>query len=64
MAKNSTLFSNLSFISAGEKNLKEKSLFDNQFSPSDAIITGILSFSKALRIEKSRQTGLIEIVLN
>jgi hypothetical protein len=64
MAKNSTLYSNVSFISSGKKNLKDNTLSNNQFAPGDAIITGILSFSKALKIEKSRSAGLIEIVLN
>lgn len=64
MAKNSTLFSNDSFISHGEKNQKEKTLLDNETCPSDGVIRNILSFSKALKIEKSREVGLIEIVLN
>ena len=64
MAKNSTLFSNLSFISRGEKNLKENSSLDNQFSPGDTVIANILNFSKALKVEKSRECGLIEMVLN
>lgn len=64
MAKNSTLFSNASFLSLGEKNLKDKAFLDNHFAPDDAVIANILAFSKALRIEKSRQTVLIEVVLN
>ncbi|TAL59397.1 MAG: hypothetical protein EPN85_09370 [Bacteroidetes bacterium] len=64
MAKNSTLFSNASFISLFEKNVKEKASLENQFSPGDAVIANILAFSKALKIERSRQTGLIEVVLN
>ena len=64
MAKNSTLFSNASFISSGEKNLKDNSSQDNQFSPSDAVIANILAFSKALKVERSREVGLIEVVLN
>lgn len=64
MAKNSTLFSNASIITLRDKNLKEKAFSDNQFSPGDAVIANILAFSKALKIEKSRSTGLIEMVLN
>jgi len=61
MAKNSTLFSNVSFIPHDEKDMKENS---SQEFPSDAVINNILSFSKALKIEKSREVGLIEVVLN
>lgn len=64
MAKNSTLSSNASFISLGEKNLKEKASLDNTVSPGDAVIANILNYSKALKIEKSQQVGLIEIVQN
>ena len=64
MAKNSTLFSNLSVISRGEKNVNEKFLSDNQFAPDNSVIANILAFSKALKIEKSSKTGLIEINLN
>ena len=64
MAKNSTLFSNASFISLEEKHVKDRTSLDNQFAPGDAAIANILAFSQALRIEKSRQTGLIEVVLN
>ncbi len=64
MAKNSTLFSNASFISLSEKNLKDRTSEDNQFAPGDTVIANILAFSKALRIEKSGSAGLIEIVLN
>lgn len=64
MAKNSTLYSNGSFISRSEKNLKEKALPDNQVYPGDAVIANIIAFSKALKIRKSREAGLIEIVLN
>lgn len=64
MAKSSTLFSNVSFISRAEKNLKEKPSQSDQYSPGDVVIANILAFSKALRIEKSRDAGLIEIVLN
>ena len=63
MAKNSTLFSNVSFVSLNE-NLKGKSFRDNQFAPNDAVISNILSFSRALKIEKSHHTGLIQMVLN
>lgn len=71
MAKTSTLFSNVSFIARDEEKLpvaqaalKENSLPDTQTSPGDAVIANILSFSKALTIERSRGAGLIEIVLN
>jgi hypothetical protein len=64
MAKNSTLFSNVSIISLSEKNLKEEALKDNQCSPGNAIIANILNFSKALQVEKSREAGTIELVLN
>ncbi len=64
MAKNSTHFSNASIITLCDKNLKGKSLPDNQFSPGDAVIANILAFSKALKIEKTSGTGLIEVVLN
>ena len=64
MAKNFTLISNGSFISRNEKNVKEHSFQDDRFSPADAVIANILAFSKALKIEKSCQAGLIEIVLN
>ena len=66
MAKNSTLFSNASFIFRGEKNLKEKTNRQSadEMSPSDAVINNILSFSKALKIKKSREIGMIEMVLN
>ncbi len=63
MEKNSTLYSNVSFISPVRKDLKEKAL-DDQVCPSDGVISNILSFSKALRITKSNEVGLIEIVLN
>jgi hypothetical protein len=70
MAKNSTLYSNAPFISSMENGVsarqtgqKENDLAVNQ-SPSDAVIANILGFSKALKVEKSSQTGLIEMVLN
>jgi hypothetical protein len=63
MAKNSTLFSNAPFISPKETDLKEKAMLESQ-SPSDTTIANILAFSKALKVEKSNQTGLIEMVLN
>ena len=61
MQKNSTLFSHASFIPHDEKDMKENS---SQELPGDAVIQNILNFSKALKIEKSCQVGLIEIVLN
>ena len=73
MAKTSTQFSIASFISQDNKNLsalndglslsaeKEDSLREY---PSEAVIKNILNFSKALKIEKSRHTGFVEIVLN
>jgi len=64
MAKNSTLTSNASFISAGQKNVKAEAFTSDQFCPGDAVIANIVAFSQALKIEKSRETGLIEIVLN
>ena len=67
MAKNSTLFSNASFISHREKDLKEKNNPDNyrdEMCPGDALINNILSFSKALKIEKSREIGTIRMMLN
>ena len=64
MAKNSTLSSNAPFISLSAENVKGYSITAEQCSPSEAVIANILAFSQALRIEKSRQTGLIEIVLN
>ena len=64
MAKNSTLYYNGSFISPSEKNLKEKALPNNQSCPGDSVIANVLSFSKALKIERSRESGMIEIVLN
>ncbi len=63
MAKNSTLSFNVPFNHRDQKNLKEKTLLFPQISPSDSVITNILAFSKALKIEKSK-AGLIEIVLN
>ena len=74
MAKTSTHFSITSFVSQDKKNLsalsdglrlpseKEDSLLE--LNPSESVIKNILRFSKALKIEKSRSTGLIEIVLN
>ena len=62
MAKTSTQFSIASFVSQNKKNLKEDPSLE--FNPSEAVIKNILSFSKALKIEKSQNTGLIEIVLN
>lgn len=64
MEKNSTLFSNASFISACHSDLKDQAFSEDQFTPGDAVIANILAFSNALRIEKSRTTGLIEVVLN
>ncbi|MEK6615597.1 MAG: hypothetical protein AABZ32_05735 [Bacteroidota bacterium] len=64
MAKNSTLFSNAFFISHSEKNLKEKTLLNSEVCLSNAVIINILSFSKALTIEKSKNIGFIEVVLN
>lgn len=64
MAKTSTLFSNGFVNSPGDKNIKEKALQENQYSPNDAVITNILAFSKALIVEQSAQAGPIEIVLN
>ena len=61
MAKTSTQFSVASFVSQDKKNLKEDSLREY---PSEAVIKNILNFSKALKIEKSRHTGFVEIVLN
>ena len=61
MAKTSTHFSIASFISPDKKNIKEVS---HDSYPSEEAIKNILNFSKALKIEKSRQAGLIEIVLN
>ena len=61
MAKTSTHFSIASFVSQDKKNLKEDSLREY---PSEAVIKNILNFSKALKIEKSRHTGFVEIVLN
>ena len=61
MAKTSTQFSIASFVSQDKKNLKEDSLREY---PSEAVIKNILNFSKALKIEKSRHTGFVEIVLN
>ena len=64
MEKDFTLFSNASFNSHSEKDLKEKTLLDIEMGPSGVVINNILSFSKVLKIEKSREVGLIEIVLN
>ena len=61
MAKTSTQFPIASFVSLDKKNLKEDSLREY---PSEAVIKNILNFSKALKIEKSRHTGFVEIVLN
>ena len=61
MAKTSTQFSIASFVSQDKKNLKEDSLREY---PSEAVIKNILNYSKALKIEKSRHTGFVEIVLN
>ena len=61
MAKTSTHFSIASFISPNKKNLKEDSLREY---PSEAVIKNILNYSKTLKIEKSRHTGFVEIVLN
>lgn len=71
MAKTSTHFSIASFpegthssISQNEKNLKEDSLQEFDSYPSEEAIKNILNYSKALKIERSREVGLIEIVLN
>jgi hypothetical protein len=69
MAKNSTLFSNVSFISRNGEGLsadQAKKGFNDQAmsTPCDAIIANILNFSKALKVEKSAGAGIIEIVLN
>lgn len=64
MAKNSTLSSNAPFISPGEKNLKAKASLHNTIFPGDAVVANILNYSKALKVEKSRQLGLIEMVQN
>ena len=61
MQKNSTHFSNTSFIPHGKKDMKEIS---SQEIPDDAVIKNILNFSKALKIEKSYSLGFIEVVLN
>ena len=61
MEKNFTLSSNVYFISPKEDQLTSRQETD---SPSDASIANILGFSKALRVEKSKQTGVVEMVLN
>ena len=61
MQKNSTHFSNASFIPHEKKDMKEHS---SQELPGDAVIQNILNFSKALRIKKSAAIGAIELVLN
>ena len=64
MAKNSTLSSIESFISNASKEAKENASSEDQHSPSEAVISNILNFSKALRVEHSREAGTIEMVLN
>ena len=61
MAKNFTLFSNESFISDSTQKLKEDVFAQ---LPSDAVIQNILNFSKALKIEKSKSAGIVEMILN
>ncbi|MBI4930316.1 MAG: hypothetical protein HY841_06105 [Bacteroidetes bacterium] len=61
MQKNSTHFPNASFIPHDKKDMKEISSLE---LPSDAVIQNIINFSKALKISKSREVGLIEIILN
>ena len=63
MEKNSTLYSNVPLNLSDKQNLG-KNMFIPPVSPSDAVITNILAFSKALKIERSREAGLIEIILN
>ena len=64
MQKNSTHFSNASVIPHDEKDMKEISSQEYDSYPGDAVINNILNFSKALKIERSRDAGLIEMVLN
>lgn len=61
MEKNSTHFSNASFIPHEEKDMKENT---SQEIPGDAVIQNILNFSKAFRIKKSATIGIVELVLN
>ncbi len=61
MQKNSTLFSTASVVPQDQKDMKST---PSQEVPGDAVIRNILNFSKALEIRKSRETGLIEVVLN
>ena len=61
MEKNSTHFSNASFIPHDEKDMKGTPSLE---LPSGAVIQTILNFSKALRIKKSEAIGIIEVVLN
>ena len=63
MAKNFTLSTDQSFIIPAREDLKGKSNVD-LYSPSDAAIANILSFSRALVVEKSPVMGHVEIVLN
>jgi hypothetical protein len=69
MAKNSTLFSNVSFISRNGEGFsaaqaREGFAEEALSAPCDAIIANILNFSKALKVEKSRGGKTIEFMLN
>ena len=65
MEKNSTLISFTSSVGS-EKNLSANHLHtsDDSACPSSNVIQNILNYSKALRINKSKAIGDVEVVLN
>lgn len=69
MAKNSTHISCTSFFAHNEKDLPSglvgmKDKAESGYLPGESAIQNILNFSKALRMEKSKDVGVVEFVLN
>jgi hypothetical protein len=61
MIKTSTLST---FTATSKKKIKKSESNDEAYEPSDAVISRILNYSKALSVKKSKSMGYVENLLN
>jgi len=63
MQKNFTLSYSL-FISERKKSLSKKTEALSPFLPDEITVQNILNFSKAMKVEKTKSAGVVELYLN